>query len=112
MPVASTGVPALLASLLLLDLGQGIVAPVASALLADVHPPREIGVATGLMRLLGDVGWLVGPLLVTGAVARRDHSAALVLAALVPLANLLMLRAWRPAGGGGGLAAATASRGR
>lgn len=97
VPVLGTSALALLASLLLLDLGQGILAPVASALLADLHDQRDIGAATGVMRLLGDVGWLVGPLLVTGLIEWRDHAVALALAALVPLGNLLMLRICLPA---------------
>jgi hypothetical protein len=111
LPVLAAGTGALLGSLLLLDVGQGILAPTASALLADVHRQPGIGIATGLMRLLGDTGWLVGPLLVTGVVEWRNASAALGLAALVPLGNLLLLRAVAPPGRPGsrpGLRAAAA----
>jgi DHA1 family multidrug resistance protein-like MFS transporter len=102
VPVLATGVLALLVSLLLLDVGQGILAPTASALLADVHQQPGIGIATGLMRLLGDTGWLMGPLLVTGVIEWRNASLALGLAALVPLGNLILLRTAGPAGPAGG----------
>jgi MFS transporter, DHA1 family, multidrug resistance protein len=96
VPLLATSAGALLASLLLLDLGQGILAPSASALLADVHRSTPgIGTATGLMRLLGDLGWLVGPLAVTSVIERLDYSAGLAVATLVPLGNLLLLRVYR-----------------
>lgn len=98
VPLLATSAGALLASLLLLDLGQGILAPSASALLADLHRTTPgIGTATGLMRLLGDLGWLVGPLAVTGVIERLDYSAGLAVATLVPLGNLLLLRVYPPA---------------
>jgi MFS family permease len=111
VPVLAAGALALLVSLVLLDVGQGLLAPTASALLADVYRQPGIGLATGLMRLLGDTGWLVGPLLVTGAIQWRDSSLALGLAALVPLGNLILLRAAGPSsqvGGRPGFAAASA----
>jgi MFS family permease len=101
VPLLATSVIALLASLLLLDFGQGILAPSASALLADIHRTPAIGIATGMMRLLGDLGWLVGPLAITGAVERLSISAGLALATLVPLGNLLLLRVCQPAVGTG-----------
>jgi MFS family permease len=111
VPVMAAGALALLVSLVLLDVGQGLLAPTASALLADIYRQPGIGLATGLMRLLGDTGWLVGPLLVTGAIQWRDSSLALGLAALVPLGNLILLRAAGPSsqvGGRPGFAAASA----
>ena len=109
VPVLAAGAVALLASLVLLDVGQGLLAPTASALLADVHRQPGIGIATGLMRLLGDTGWLVGPLLVTGVIEWRDSSLALGLAALVPLGNLILLRTVGPAGRTGGRPGLTAA---
>jgi DHA1 family multidrug resistance protein-like MFS transporter len=92
------GALALLVTLLLMDVGQALLAPSASALLADEHPHSSIGRATGLMRLLGDTGWIIGPLVVTGIMEWRAASLALGVAALVPLGNLILLRAVGSAG--------------
>jgi MFS family permease len=90
--LAASRVPAvLLASLALQDLGQGLMAGNASALLADALRGPGIGLATGVMRLTADVGWLVGPLALGGAAGRWGYGAAVALAAAVPFANLVLL---------------------
>jgi MFS family permease len=98
----------LLASLALHDVGQGFMAANASALLADALPGPSLGLATGVMRLTADVGWLLGPLALGGVAASLGTGATVVAAAAVPLTNLLLLAARGPGGippGGPGAAA-------
>jgi MFS family permease len=105
--VAATGVallggpptPAvLLASLALQDIGQGLMASNASALLADALPGPSLGLATGVMRLTADVGWLVGPLVLGGVAGSMGTAATVAVAAAVPLGSLLVLLARGPGG--------------
>jgi predicted MFS family arabinose efflux permease len=96
----------LLASLALQDLGQGFMAANATALLADVLRGPGIGLATGVMRLTGDVGWLVGPLALGGLTGWWGAGPATALAAAVPLANLLLLGTVGPSGARAGRRAA------
>lgn len=53
---------------LLLALGTSIIGPAPAAYAADIAPPALRGLAMGLYRTAGDVGFLVGPVLL-GAVA-------------------------------------------
>jgi MFS family permease len=81
----------IVAGLALQDLGQGFMAANASALLADALRGPGIGLATGVMRLTADVGGLAGPLLLGAMAGWLGYGAASVLAAVVPLANLVLL---------------------
>jgi DHA1 family multidrug resistance protein-like MFS transporter len=85
----------LFASLAFQDLGQGFLAANASALLADVLRGPGIGLATGVMRLTADVGWLVGPLALGGLAGGLGYGVATAVAVAVPLANLVLLKAAR-----------------
>jgi MFS family permease len=57
-----------LVSALLLALGTSIIGPAPAAYAADIAPPAFRGLAMGLYRSAGDVGFLLGPVLL-GAVA-------------------------------------------
>ena len=67
-------------------------------ILADALPGPSLGLATGVMRLTADVGWLLGPLALGGVAASLGTGATVVVAASVPLTNLLLLAARGPGG--------------
>jgi DHA1 family multidrug resistance protein-like MFS transporter len=67
--IAWTGVPAVfLGSALLLAVGTSIMGPAPAAYAADVAPAEVRGFAMGLYRSAGDLGFVVGPVLL-GAIA-------------------------------------------
>jgi MFS family permease len=91
--VSPPGVMGLGVATLAMDLGQGFMAGNAAALLADVAPVGAVGTAMGIMRIMADVGYFLGPV-VLGAVADRwGYGAAFGLAAALPLLNLAALMA-------------------
>ena len=57
-----------LGSAVLLAIGTSIIGPAPAAFAADIAPPDERGMAMGLYRSAGDVGFLLGPF-VLGALA-------------------------------------------
>jgi MFS family permease len=81
----------LVAALALQDLGQGFMAANASALLADVLRGPGIALATGVMRVTADLGGLTGPLVLGGTAGWLGYAVTALLAAAVPLANLVLL---------------------
>ena len=110
--VAPSHAVLLLLSLGLQDLGQGFIASNASALLTDVLRGPGIGLGTGVMRLVADVGWLAGPLALGGMAGRVGFGTATAVAMLVPLASLLALARQRPDRTEAGRPAGPATRSR
>ena len=61
---ASSGALAFVAATVVLGLGSGILGPAPAAYAAAIVPPDRRGVAMGLFRTVGDVGFVIAPPLV------------------------------------------------
>lgn len=94
----ATGTTAFLAGLMLLGLSLGVANPAASAYAADHAPAGRFGPAMGMLRTMGDLGFVAGPIL-AGAVVDLvpgGYASALVAnAGLVALAVLAFRRVAR-----------------
>jgi len=83
---------ALLLGAVLLGIGDGIGGPVPAAYMADLSPSGRTGLAIGLYRLFGDLGFLVGPITLgwisdtSGYAAALLANAGLMVAAAIPFA--------------------------
>ena len=91
----------------LLGVGSGSVAVAPAAMLSDVAPERRSGVAVGVFRFFGDLGFVFGPLVAGASAGAFGFKSAFALMA-VPIAVALALVLWspetlhRPASGAGG----------
>jgi MFS family permease len=93
---ASHGYALLLIGAVLLSIGTGIAGPAPAAYAADIAPPELRGLAMGLYRSSGDIGFLVGPPLL-GALADATtfawgFGANAILLAVASLFFLLLAR--------------------
>lgn len=94
---------------ILWGIGTGIDGPSPAAYMADLVSPGRIGMVMGLFRTAGDVGFVIGPMLlgwvadIAGYTAAMLTNAAIVVAAVVPFA--LFAREHRTVGAaaGGGM---------
>jgi MFS family permease len=59
----SPTMPGLVAATALVGIGTGATGPALSATLGDITPDGEIGRMSGVTTLIGDVGFVLGPLL-------------------------------------------------
>jgi len=77
----------LLASGILLGLGEGLAGPPSVAFFADIAPPGLEGVTMGLFRTFGGVGSLVGALLLGGVADLSGFAWSLIVDAILLLAS-------------------------
>jgi MFS family permease len=56
-------VPVFFAAGILLGLGTGVIGPAPAAFAADMAPPGKAGLVMGLYRTFGDIGFIIGPIL-------------------------------------------------
>jgi MFS family permease len=75
-----------LVSALLLAVGTSIIGPAPAAYAADIAPPAFRGLAMGLYRSAGDVGFLIGPALLGAVADASSIQWALAANALIVLA--------------------------
>jgi len=79
----------------LLGVGSGSVAVAPAAMLSDVAPERRSGVAVGVFRFFGDLGFVFGPLVAGASAGAFGFKSAFALMAL-PIAVALALVLWSP----------------
>ena len=79
----------------LLGIGSGSVAVAPAAMLSDVVPERRSGVAVGVFRFFGDLGFVFGPLVAGASAGTFGFKTAFALMAL-PLIVALALILWSP----------------
>jgi MFS family permease len=79
----------------LLGVGSGSVAVAPAAMLSDVVPERRSGVAVGVFRFFGDLGFVFGPLVAGASAGAFGFKSAFALMAL-PVAVALALVLWTP----------------
>ncbi len=87
---SSRGWPTLLAGLAVLAVGQGLVAPSLSSMIAGMVPPDRSGAALGAQQSAGGLARVVGPLL-GGALFAVGAGVPYLVAALLTLAVLPLL---------------------
>lgn len=79
---------------MVLALGTSIAGPAPAAYAADIAPPHLRGLAMGLYRSSGDIGFLIGPIILGLVADASDYSWALWLnAVLIATASLFFLTA-------------------
>lgn len=79
---------------ILLALGTSIAGPAPAAYAADIAPPHLRGLAMGMYRSSGDIGFMVGPPLLGWVADHTSYSTALISnAALVAITALFFLTA-------------------
>lgn len=93
---SSRGWPTLIAGLLVLAVGQGLVAPSLSSMIAGMVPPDRSGAALGAQQSAGGLARVVGPLL-GGALFAVGAGVPYLVAALLTLAVLPLLPSRRRA---------------
>lgn len=59
----ASSVPMMFAAAVLQGIGTGVTGPIPAAYIADLAPPGRASMAMGLYRTFGDVGFVVGPVL-------------------------------------------------
>jgi MFS transporter, ACDE family, multidrug resistance protein len=91
----SPGPAALAVSLGVLGLVSGIAGVPPAAILSDVSPERSAGMAVGVFRFCGDLGFVLGPALAGAAAAALGFRAAFAISA-VPTAVAFMVIVWAP----------------
>ncbi len=90
----STGLGVFVVGAMVLALGTSIAGPAPAAYAADIAPPHLRGLAMGLYRSSGDIGFLVGPIILGMVADASTYGWALWLnAALIAAASLFFLTA-------------------
>ncbi|GMU40963.1 MAG: MFS transporter [Chloroflexota bacterium] len=90
----SSGLGVFVAGAMVLALGTSIAGPAPAAYAADIAPPHLRGLAMGLYRSSGDIGFLIGPIILGMVADASTYGWALWLnAALIAAASLFFLTA-------------------
>lgn len=90
----STGLGVFVAGAMVLALGTSIAGPAPAAYAADIAPPHLRGLAMGLYRSSGDIGFLIGPIILGMVADASTYGWALWLnAGLIAAASLFFLTA-------------------
>lgn len=78
MFAASTEVWMFLSASVVLGIGSGVLGPAPAAYAADVAPEKARGLAMGMFRTFGDIGFVIGPLGMGGLADLAGFSFALI----------------------------------
>lgn len=90
----STNLPVFYLGAIILALGTSVAGPAPAAYAADIAPPHLRGLAMGLYRSSGDIGFLIGPIILGLVADSSNYSWALGLnALLIAVASLFFLTA-------------------
>jgi MFS family permease len=73
----------------LVGLASGAVASTPAAMLSDIAPPEDSGMAVGLFRFAGDLGFVLGPLIGGIAAGQFGFRAAFIVMGVPALIGLL-----------------------
>lgn len=91
---AATGVPAFVIAAVLMGVGTGLASPSTATYAAEIAPFGARGTAMGLHQMLGDSGFVVGPLLLGWLSQTAGFGSALILNAALAFGAALLFGAF------------------
>jgi len=88
---AQVGLIQLIISLVLLGIFSGLTAPPTMAWIGDCVPPKDRATGTGFFNLLGNIGMVLGPIVLGVILLHGNFVIAFVIAGLIELLSLIVV---------------------